>query len=266
MKPKKKLGQNFLIDKNIIRKIIDTFNIKESDNVVEIGGGKGSLTEELVKIVKNLMVVEVDSELVKFLQDKFPEVKILFKNILECDFEKDFFTKPYRLIGNLPYNITSQILFKVFDNRKIITDCLFMVQKEVAERMVASPESKTYGILSIFTQFYSKAKIEFYVTKNVFFPKPEVDSAVISLKINRTISFDDNEDKVFKQLVRTAFNQRRKTLKNALQKYFENYNNSLKIKFFQIDFDFSKRPEQLKIEDFVYLAKNFFAIQKSINN
>lgn len=263
MKPKKRLGQNFLLDKNIIWKIIQTFDINPNDKIVEIGGGKGALTAELVKLTKELIVVEVDQELAKFLQNNFPDTKILTKDILECDFDKDFFDSPFRLIGNLPYYITSQIFFKVFDNRKNITDCLFMIQKEVADRLVATTNSKDYGILSVLTQYYADVKIEFSVSRNVFFPKPEVDSAVVSLKIKKNNFLDEVEERIFKHIVKTAFNQRRKTLKNSLQRLFETENQSVKTNFFQLDFDFSKRAEELELNEFIYLAKNFIKIQKN---
>ena len=256
-KAKKKLGQHFLIDKNIIRKIIEVFSPTEKDLIVEIGPGKGALTEELVKYTKNLILVEIDSELIKELQQKFPDIKLINKDILECDFLKDFFPTKFRMIGNLPYYITSQILFKVFDSYKFTSDVLVMIQKEVAQRIVAAKGTKDYGILSLFTQFYSEPKILFNVSKNVFHPKPEVDSSIIHLKMKSNIELSEKEEKCFRQVVKTAFNQRRKTLKNSLQKLFNENEKELKEKFFSLPFDFIKRAEELSLNDFIYLAKNF---------
>lgn len=256
-KPKKKLGQHFLIDKNIIRKIINAFSPSENDLIVEIGPGKGILTDELVKHSKNLILVEIDNQLVADLQTKFPELKIINKDILECNFSTDFFESKYRIIGNLPYYITSQILFKIFDNKNNIIDAVIMIQKEVAERLVAKPSSKEYGILSVFTQFYSDVEILFNVSKNVFYPKPEVDSSIVRLNLKSEIKLNKLEENTFRRIVKTAFNQRRKILKNSLKNMFKDLETSKLEKFFSLPFDFSRRAEELSLDDFIYLAKNF---------
>ncbi len=256
-KPKKKLGQHFLIDKNIIRKIINAFSPSENDLIVEIGPGKGILTDELVKHSKNLILVEIDNQLVADLQTKFPELKIINKDILECNFSTDFFESKYRIIGNLPYYITSQILFKIFDNKNNIIDAMIMIQKEVAERLVAKPSSKEYGILSVFTQFYSDVEILFNVSKNVFYPKPEVDSSIVRLNLKSEITLNKLEENTFRRIVKTAFNQRRKILKNSLKNMFKDLETSKLEKFFSLPFDFSRRAEELSLDDFIYLAKNF---------
>lgn len=256
-KPKKKLGQHFLIDKNIIRKIINAFSPSENDLIVEIGPGKGILTDELVKHSKNLILVEIDNQLVADLQTKFPELKIINKDILECNFSTDFFESKYRIIGNLPYYITSQILFKIFDNKNNIIDAMIMIQKEVAERLVAKPSSKEYGILSVFTQFYSDVEILFNVSKNVFYPKPEVDSSIVRLNLKSEIKLNKLEENTFRRIVKTAFNQRRKILKNSLKNMFKDLETSKLEKFFSLPFDFSRRAEELSLDDFIYLAKNF---------
>ncbi|MCX8057377.1 MAG: 16S rRNA (adenine(1518)-N(6)/adenine(1519)-N(6))-dimethyltransferase RsmA [Ignavibacteria bacterium] len=262
-RPIKKYGQHFLVDKNIIKKIVNAISPKEEDLIVEIGPGKGALTEELIKHSHNLILVEIDKLLVAELQSKFPQLKIINKDILECDFTKDFFDEKFRVIGNLPYYITSQIIFKIFDNYLKVKDAVFMVQKEVAERIVAKPKSKEYGILSVLAQFYSEPEILFTVSKNVFFPKPEVESAIIRMKIKSEIELNYDEEKAFRYLVKTAFNQRRKTLKNSLKNLFNDNQKEASQKFFTIQFDFSKRAEELSLNDFLYLAKNFYSIQKS---
>ncbi|MCR4418082.1 MAG: 16S rRNA (adenine(1518)-N(6)/adenine(1519)-N(6))-dimethyltransferase RsmA [Ignavibacteria bacterium] len=261
IKAKKKLGQHFLVDKNIIRKIVEAFSPKKSDLILEIGPGRGALTEELIKYSQNIILVEIDSELIQELNQKFPDLKIINKDILECDFKSEFFENKYRIIGNLPYYITSQILIKIFDNYAYINDAFIMVQKEVAQRIVASKGKKDYGILSVFAQFYSEPEILFNVSRNCFYPKPEVDSSIIQMTIKPKQYLNDLEEKVFRRLVRTAFNQRRKTLKNSLQNLFDENEVEIKNKFFALQFDFSKRAEELSLDDFIYLAKNFYGLK-----
>lgn len=258
---KKHLGQHFLVDKNIVHKIIKEFSPSGNDLIVEIGPGRGALTEELINYSKNLILVEIDKSLVEYLNSKFSDIKIINKDILECNFGTDFFDTKFRIIGNLPYYITSQILFKIFDNYKVINDVVVMIQKEVAQRIIASPKTKAYGILSVFSQFYSEPSILFYVSKNVFLPKPEVDSAVIQLKIKNQIELNTEEEKYFRQIVKTSFNQRRKTLRNSLQNIFNEKETLLKEKFLNLDFNFSKRAEELNFEDFIYLAKIFYQMK-----
>ncbi len=262
-KSKKKYGQHFLIDKNITKKIIKAISPLAEDFIVEIGPGKGALTEELYRHSKNLVLVEIDNELIEELRNKFPDIRIINKDILDCDFSSEFFDSKFRIVGNIPYYITSQIIFKIFDNYKIVKDAVFMIQKEVAERIIAKPKTKDYGILSVFAQFYSEPENLFNVSKNVFYPQPEVESAVIHLKIKKEIPLTSEEEKIFRQIVKAAFNQRRKTLRNSLQKIFSNLRGDLKIKFFQLDFDFSKRAEELTLIDFFYLAKNFAELKSN---
>lgn len=258
---KKKFGQHFLIDKNIIQKITKAISPVPDDLIVEIGPGKGALTETLYHHTKNLILVEIDNELIEELRNKFPDIKIINKDIIDCDFSSEFFNSKFRIVGNIPYYITSQILFKIFDNYKIVKDALLMIQKEVAERIIAKPKTKDYGILSVFALLYSEPDILFNVSKNVFYPRPEVESAVIHLKIKKEIPLTLEEEKIFRQIVKAAFNQRRKTLRNSLQKIFSNLNEDSKTKFFQIEFDFSKRAEELTLNDFFYLAKNFVQLK-----
>lgn len=258
-RPKKRFGQNFLDDKNIIHKIVSAFEIKPKDLILEIGPGEGALTKYILEKTQNLIVVEIDKYLSQSLKEKFPHLKIINKDILECDFKTEFYSEKYRVIGNLPYYITSQILFQIFDNAEMITDALIMVQKEVGQRMVAYPGTKDYGILSVFTQYYSKPKILFTCSPNVFYPRPEVESVVIKLQLTRKFNLERSIENIFKEIVKISFNQRRKTLKNALSRIFK------KEHFQQISFDFSKRAEELNLEDFIYLAQNFAQINLSHN-
>lgn len=254
---KKKYGQHFLIDKNIIQKITKAISPAADDLIVEIGPGKGALTEELYHLTKNLVLVEIDNELIQELRNKFPDIRIINKDILKCDFHSEFYDSKFRIVGNIPYYITSQIIFKIFDNYKIIKDAVFMIQKEVAERIISKAGTKAYGILSVFAQLYTEPEILFNVSRNVFYPHPEVESSVLRLKIKDEIPLTPEEEKLFRLIVKAAFNQRRKTLRNSLQKIFSNLSEDLKTKFFKIDFDFSKRSEELTLKDFFYLAKNF---------
>lgn len=260
---KKRYGQHFLIDKNIIQKIIKAISPLPDDLIVEIGPGKGALTEALYHHTKNLVLVEIDSELIEELRNKFPDLRIINKDILECDFRSEFFDSKFRIVGNIPYYITSQIIFKIFDNYKIVKDAVFMIQKEVAERIISKTGSKSYGILSVFAQLYSEPEIIFNVSKNVFYPRPEVESSVLRLKIKDEIPLTSEEEKLFRIIVKAAFNQRRKTLRNSLQKIFSNISDDLKTKFFKLDFDFSIRPEEITLNDFFYLAKSFAELKST---
>lgn len=250
-RPKKSFGQNFLQDKNIIKKIIDAFNPAENEIIVEIGPGKGALTNELITKKINLFGVEIDKNLCEELRSKYPNLQLVNKDFLKVDFEKDITNASCRVIGNIPYYATSQILLKLFDNHKLIKDSLIMMQLEVAQRLISQPKTKKYGILSVYTKFYSEAKLLFKVSKNVFYPKPEVDSAVVHFKFKKKLELIENEIKLFKIIVRAAFNQRRKTLRNSLRNLI-NVEKQEKLKF-----DFNRRAEELYLNDFLYLAKNF---------
>ncbi|MBU2444901.1 MAG: ribosomal RNA small subunit methyltransferase A [Bacteroidetes bacterium] len=250
-RPKKSLGQNFLQDKNIIKKIIDAFNPTENETIVEIGPGKGALTDELITKKINLFGVEIDKNLCEELRIKYPNLQLVNKDFLKVDFEKDITNTRCRVIGNIPYYATSQILLKLFENHRLIKDALIMMQLEVAQRLISQPKTKEYGILSVYTNFYSEAKLLFKVSKNVFYPKPEVDSAVVHFKFNEKLELNEIEIELFRIIIRTAFNQRRKTLRNSLRKLI-NVENQEKLKF-----DFNRRAEELSLNDFLYLAKNF---------
>jgi 16S rRNA (adenine1518-N6/adenine1519-N6)-dimethyltransferase len=248
---KKSLGQNILQDKNIIRKIITALNPMENETVVEIGPGKGALTDELINKKINLIAIEIDKNLFEELQLKYPELRIINKDFLNVDFEKEITNLKCRVVGNIPYYVTSPILFKIFENHKYIVDALIMMQLEVAHRLIAQPRTKEYGILSVFTNFYSEAKLLFKVSKNVFYPKPEVDSAVVYFKFKEKLDLNDNEIELFREIARTSFNQRRKTLRNSLKKLISVEKQKT------LKFDFNRRAEELSLNDFLYLATNF---------
>ena len=248
--PKKSLGQNFLIDDNISKKIVENIDFKKFKKVIEIGPGKGALTNYLLHIKDILTLIEIDNESVEFLKSKFHKEKldIIVEDFLKFDIESAYPSEENILvIGNFPYNISSQILFKSIDNHKSVKSIVGMFQKEVAERIISKNNSKKYGILSVKTQLFYDAKILFDVSPNVFFPKPNVNSAVISLtrKDNLNINCDLE---LLDRIIKLSFQQRRKKIKNSLKK-LDIQENILE------DSIFDSRPEQLTIEEFVKLTK-----------
>ena len=249
VKPKKFLGQHFLKDLSIAKDIADTVDECPGLPILEVGPGMGVLTQFLMEKGREVKVVELDFESVAYLRENFPALE---GNIIEDDFlklklEKLFDGRPFVLTGNYPYNISSQIFFKMLDYKDLIPCCTGMIQKEVAERIAAGPDSKTYGILSVLLQAWYEVEYLFTVSENVFDPPPKVKSAVIRMVRNDRKSLGCDE-KLFKTVVKTSFNQRRKTLRNSMKpllgKDCPDY--SLPI--------FNKRPEQLSVEQFVELT------------
>jgi len=249
IRPKKHLGQHFLIDNNIAQKIVDCLE-PEYINVCEIGPGTGVLTTPLLEkdYIKKLKLIEIDTESIEHLTENFNDDRL---SIIEADFLRmnidDIFTSPFALIGNLLYNISSQIFFKVLENRNRIPQVVGMIQKEVAERIAAPHGNKTYGILSVLLQSWYDIEYCFTVNENVFNPPPRVKSAVIRLKRNTTQNLNCDE-KLFFTTVKTAFNHRRKTLRNALRPLLPNIQQS-DHKFFSL------RAEQLSPAQFVELTQ-----------
>ena len=248
--PKKFLGQHFLIDENISKKIVNAVNLKEFDKIVEIGPGKGALSKYLFDFSDKLILIEYDTESVEFIKSSFKKHN---PNIIKKDFLKynlkDVLTQTSKnlIIGNFPYNISSQIIFKILENYLLVGNLIGMFQKEVAERIISKPNSKEYGIISVKTQLLYDVKILFDVSPNVFFPKPRVNSSVISLtrKENININFDL---KLFDKLVKLSFQQRRKKIKNSLKK-LDIKENILEDSIFEL------RPEQLSVNDFIKLTQ-----------
>lgn len=248
VRPKKSLGQHFLTDMNIARDIAGTISRFKGLPVLEIGPGMGVLTQFLIENNHNLKVVELDTESVRYLNSNFPrlEGKIIEADFLELNLD-ELFTGQFCIIGNYPYNISSQIFFKILDYRDKVVCCSGMLQKEVAERIAAPPGSKTYGILSVLLQAWYDIEYLFTVPEHVFNPPPKVKSGVIRLIRNDTTDLGCDE-KLFKSVIKTSFGQRRKTLKNSLQGFFDKENKVLQYPVFQ------KRPEQLSVKDFVNLT------------
>ena len=237
---RKKWGQNFLQDSNIIYKIIAQLDPQPDDVVIEIGPGQGALTFELAKQVQTVHAIEIDPQLVTHLNEHVPEnVNIIHQDIL--DFDLSQFSNNVKIIGNLPYNITSPIIFK-FLNCTSWSKMVFMTQKEVAKRITSIHGNKTYGRLSVMTQALSNVELSFTVPKTVFFPQPNVNSAILTFEpINTTIPDIHH----FSQIVKQAFSQRRKTLRNTLKGLFS----AEELGEFS-----SKRAEELSVQDFITLS------------
>lgn len=248
VKPKKALGQHFLKDLQIAERIADTLSDYKQLPVLEIGPGMGVLTQFLLEKGHDLTVVELDLESVDYLEQNFPalEGKILAEDFLRLDLSK-LFSSQFCVIGNYPYNISSQIFFKVLDYKEHIPCCSGMIQKEVAERLAAGPGSKTYGILSVLLQAWYEVEYLFTVSEKVFDPPPKVKSAVIRMVRNNRTELGCDE-KLFKTVVKTSFNQRRKTLRNSMKPLLGKDCPDYQLPIFD------KRPEQLSVEQFVELT------------
>ena len=247
VRPKKHLGQHFLTDQNIAREVVESLSYPVK-NLLEIGPGTGILTRILLeKSIGNFGVVEVDPESVSHLRHEFPE---MVDQVIEADFLtfnlETFCKDRLTLIGNFPYNISSQILFRVLHYRQIVDEVVGMFQKEVAERIASPPGSKSYGILSVLLQAFYRIEYLFTVGKTVFHPPPNVQSAVIRLQRNENESLECNEE-LFFEVVKTAFNQRRKMLRNSLGKYTFYRDDQTAVLL-------QKRAEQLSVTDFVHLT------------
>jgi len=261
MKAKKSFGQHFLINEPLAEKIANSLTENlVGQNVLEIGPGKGVLTKYLLKQTINLRVVEADQDMVTYLQKHYPEVsdKIIFMDFLKLSMTRVFEGESFKIIGNFPYNISSQILIKMVNHRDIVPELVGMFQKEVAERVVAPPGSKTYGVISVLVQAYYQGSLILKVSPGSFNPPPKVDSAVIRLirKENQHLGCDD---KWFRIIVKTSFNQRRKMLRNTLKPLVSDEG-------VLSDPLFEKRPEQLSVEQFVLIVNRLFPYLKQISH
>ncbi|HEX7366719.1 MAG TPA: 16S rRNA (adenine(1518)-N(6)/adenine(1519)-N(6))-dimethyltransferase RsmA [Pelobium sp.] len=249
VKAKKHLGQHFLTDKNIAEKIVNSLiHHKNYNHVLEVGPGMGVLSDFLLQKKEfETYLIDIDTESFNFLRKKYPDLgdKLLNADFLQLNF-KDVFASSFAIIGNFPYNISSQILFKILENRALVPEVVGMFQKEVAERCTAKPGTKEYGILSVFLQAYYKCEYLFTVKAGVFNPPPKVLSAVIRLSRNETAELGCNE-KLFWQVVKAGFNQRRKTLSNALSGVIpKEKQNDAGV--------WTLRAERLSVNDFVDLT------------
>jgi 16S rRNA (adenine1518-N6/adenine1519-N6)-dimethyltransferase len=261
VKPKKFLGQHFLRDLSIASDIADTVDTCPGLPILEVGPGMGVLTQFLMKKEREVKVVELDFESVAYLKENFTALEghIIEDDFLKLKLENVFEGKPFVLTGNYPYNISSQIFFKMLDYKNLIPCCTGMIQKEVAERIAAGPGSKTYGILSVLIQAWYRVEYLFTVHEHVFNPPPKVKSAVIRMTRNETTDLGCDE-KLFKLIVKTTFNQRRKTLRNSISSILD------KSHPLSADPIFNKRPEQLSVQEFVELTNRVEAALAEAKN
>lgn len=253
---KRKFGQNFLRDKNLITKIVSIANIEPNSLTIEVGVGKGILTEELAKQSKKVLAYEIDNELKPFLEEKFQDMnnlEIIFDDFLKRDINKDLEKNKYDnlyFVSNVPYYITTPILMKLIESKKYFKKIVMMVQEEVGERFSAKPGNKEYGSISVFLNYYYDIKKEFKVNRNMFVPVPKVDSVVISFS-KKENSLSLKNENVFFQLVKDSFQYKRKNLRNNLKKY-----DLAKIEKILLDNNFSlnNRAEQIPVEVFIKIS------------
>jgi 16S rRNA (adenine1518-N6/adenine1519-N6)-dimethyltransferase len=252
VKPKKHLGQHFLIDEKISERISNAISKSKKINLLEIGPGTGALTKFLLHENIDLISYELDIESITYLKNTFPTLIVYNEDVLKTDWSK-IFKENYSVTGNFPYNISSQILFKIYENRTIIDEMVGMFQKEVAERVCSGPGTKKYGILSVLIQAYYDVEYLFTVNEEVFNPPPKVKSGVIKITRNNIIKLDCDE-KLFFRVVKAIFNQRRKMARNSLKSLL----GDKKIDHILL----TKRPEELSIENFTEITK---MIESKIN-
>ena len=246
---KKKLGQHFLVDQNIINKLIKNISPNEEDFIIEIGPGDGALTKSILPYVKNICLIEKDEGLINdlnFILKNYKSSKVINQDVLEFDF--NIFEYPFRIIGNLPYNISTEIIFKMCKVDKII-DIHFMLQKEVVDRIVSKPNTKVYGRLSVMAQAYFNPKKLFDISENVFIPKPKVKSSFLRLLPRKSIFIDNKHEEIFYNIVKSSFEGRRKMIRQSLSKYlndndYNNFNINPKL-----------RAENLTVNDYLLISK-----------
>lgn len=251
VRPKKKLGQHFLTDLNIAKAIADTVDACPDIPILEVGPGMGVLTQYLTTKERDVKVVEIDSESVAYLNEKYPALRdnIIGEDFLRMDLTTVFNGRKFVLTGNYPYDISSQIFFKMLDNKDLIPCCTGMIQREVAQRMASAPGTKAYGILSVLIQAWYDVEYLFTVDENVFNPPPKVKSAVIRITRNNVTDLGCDW-LLFRRVVKAVFNQRRKMLRVSLKQILDNVTDD----GFYSQPIMTKRPEQLTIEQFVELT------------
>ncbi len=247
-RPKKSLGQNYLTDENICRNIVNTFEIEPGEHIVEIGPGKGALTRYILEKTSNLTAIELDRNNCAILKELFPGLNIINRDFLKLDLSELLENKveKLRVIGNIPYNITSPIIFKLMDNRTIVKDAQLMIQEEVARRITADPNNKEYGIPSVLLNVFGSSKLLFKVSRNCFYPKPKVDSRIIYFDFSVSQEEKVNNIDFFRKLVKAAFGTRRKTLRNSLK--------NIEADLSKAEIDLGRRAESLSINEFIELS------------
>ncbi|MCI0707098.1 MAG: 16S rRNA (adenine(1518)-N(6)/adenine(1519)-N(6))-dimethyltransferase RsmA [Ignavibacteriae bacterium] len=259
---KKSLGQNFLRDENVARKIVASLRLSPDDMVVEIGPGSGALTKHLLSETRTVIGIELDKRAAELLHDTFGSALALLQDdVLRIDLAElaRLHKQHLRVVGNIPYYITSEILFRLFEFRTVVQDATLMMQREVAQRLVAKPKTKDYGILSVATQLHTQPEILFNVSRNSFYPKPNVDSAIVHLAFKQELPRCNIL--LFTSIVRSTFGKRRKTLRNGLR-----YMGFSEQQLDTVEFDLQKRPEELTVEDFLRLTSLLEPFEQSIRN
>ncbi|MEL7399575.1 MAG: 16S rRNA (adenine(1518)-N(6)/adenine(1519)-N(6))-dimethyltransferase RsmA [Pseudomonadota bacterium] len=263
---RKRFGQNFLEDDGIIRRIIKSIHPQAGDNIVEIGPGKGAITEHLLASCPTLKVVELDRDLIPVLLAKFiasyPEFTIHQHDALKFDFSTfvEDEAEPLRIVGNLPYNISTPLIFHLLSYHNKVRDMHFMLQKEVVDRMAAQPGEKAYGRLGIMVQYYCKVENLFDVPPECFNPRPKVDSAIVRLTPYTELPQVAKDPKTLEKLVNVAFQQRRKTLRNSLKQL-------MPAELIEsLDVDTSARPENITLEEYIRLSDTLYDLERSQNN
>lgn len=258
--PKKRLGQHFLTDPNILNKIIRLAKVEKEDVVLEVGPGLGEMTFALSRKAKKVIAIEIDSKLVEQLRTKFKDVsnlEIIEGDILQYDFLGLFHRegRPLKVVANLPYQISTPLLFRFIEERETFSSITLMLQKEVAQRLIAQPGSKEYGPLSIFIQRIAEVSIHFFIKPTAFFPPPKVDSALVEVKWRKTPLTDLKDEQWFKKVVHGCFNYRRKTLINGLKYSGLPLPVDIEERMMKANLNPRRRPETLSIEEFSRLSE-----------
>ena len=259
--PRKKLGQHFLVDPNILNKVVRTAQVGKEDVVLEVGPGLGQMTLALADRAKKVIAVEIDERLVTILRQKVedhPNIEVIKSDILKVDFKHLFKkeTVPIKVVANLPYQISTPLLFRFVESKETFSALNLMLQKEVAERMVASPGRKEYGPLSIFIQTYADVSIQFTIKPSAFFPAPKVESAMVHMVWRGKPMIETDDEEWFKRVVKACFGYRRKTLINALKHSELSLRESVGSRMEEIGIDPRRRPETLTIQEFAKLAES----------
>ena len=255
--PRKRFGQNFLTDDGVIDGIVSAIAPTSSDKLIEIGPGKGALTEPLLQQCPALTVIELDRNLVTYLhalQKRYPLLQIVQNDVLDVDFTQFASTRTLRVVGNLPYNISTPLLFHLLKFDSLLIDMHFMLQNEVVDRMTAVPNSKAYGRLSVMVQYYAQVEKLFTVDASSFSPSPKVTSAIVRVTPRANPPCIARNEPLFAKIVMACFQMRRKTLRNSLRQFAGD------AMMADLDIDLSLRPEALSVEDFVYLSNCFHSL------
>ncbi|MEA4924777.1 MAG: 16S rRNA (adenine(1518)-N(6)/adenine(1519)-N(6))-dimethyltransferase RsmA [Syntrophomonadaceae bacterium] len=265
--PKKRLGQNFLIDRNILTKIADSCSLSPEQYVVEIGPGLGALTRELVKRCRGVMAIEIDNSLERILHESVLDktnLRMVFQDVLKVNIEDELKKvfglaeiMPYQVCANIPYNITTPIIFKLLESCPRMQSATLMMQKEVADRLMASPGTKEYGRLTITTAYYATVKHVMSVSRHCFYPQPEVDSVVLKITPQHPKKILINNDELFKSFIAAAFQKRRKTLLNIASSFFRMDKPEAEQRLKAIGLEANLRPENLSLDDIARLLAAF---------